>query len=262
MRTLLLVATGATILMSLLLQALKPPPQDGALPRHFHSPVLAAELVRNAREIEQVYGTAAQSGRCAMAQPEAAKLRDCDFVAMLRWNTWADFLYIPSYAAMFFLLGRLFSGRSGAVVMVLALIAALADITENIGMFRAMSEPATDALATAIRVPSLVKWTALGLIWLTLFGLFQWASSKGTSFAWRLAERATGGFYFASGFACVTAVVTSDLLRLTERETWIETALILIAPAILLQLVVLWRDAGFLRRLGLAAADARFRLGR
>jgi hypothetical protein len=261
MRTLLLAVTVATILMSQLLHALAPR-QDGVLPRNFHSPVLAAELVRNAHEIEQVYGTAAQSGRCATAQPGATQPQGCAFIAMLRWNTWVDFLYIPSYAAMFFLLGRLFSGRFGAFVMALAVIAALADITENIGMFRAMSEPATDALAIAIRVPSLVKWTALGLIWLTLFGLFQRASPKGTSLAWRIVESATGGFYFASGIACLAGVVISDLLRLTDRETSIETALILIAPAILLQLVVLWRDAGFLRRLGLAAPDAAFRQGR
>jgi hypothetical protein len=59
-RRVLLVVTLATILSALVSESFAP--ERGNLPRGFRRPVLAAELVRNADEIRQVYGTNPQSG--------------------------------------------------------------------------------------------------------------------------------------------------------------------------------------------------------
>ena len=234
MRRVLIGASIATILTSLLCLALTPR-HDGVLPRHFQSPIIAAELVRDGAEVEQVYGTATQAGRCASHPDAAAPPWDCAFAATLRWNTWADFLLIASYALTYFLLGRLFSSRLGWLVLILAPIAALADIGENIGILHAISEAATDALAIAVRRPSLVKWTALGLMWLAFVELFlARAWSSGASMVWRVAEVATGLLYGAGGVLC--------LIGLLGDESMIEAGVSAAGLAILLQIPVLWAD--------------------
>ena len=248
MRRLLIGASIATILTSLICLALTPS-HPGDLPRHFQSPIVAAELVRNAAEIEQVYGTAAQAGRCGARQDDAAPPWDCAFSATMRWNTGVDFLAIASYALTFFLLGRLLPNRLGWLVMILAPIAALGDIVENIGILRATSETATDALALAIRGPALVKWSALSLIWLSYVVLF-WGRfrSSGASLSWRVAEFATGLLYGAAGALC--------LVGLLGNESLLEPGVLAVGMAILLQVSVLWRDRDMPRDYRLEAMSA------
>ena len=142
MHRILLVTTIATVLSGLLCAALRPN-HEGPLPRGFRHPVIAAELVVNAAEVVQVYGTSAQHGACAAPPPGGAEPWDCTFVRMLRLNTWADFLFIASYSSMLFFLGRSLGGWLGLAIAVLAPLAALADVIENIGILRATVEPAS-----------------------------------------------------------------------------------------------------------------------
>ena len=241
MRRLLLGTSLATVAVSLVCLILTPP--HPGLPRNFQSPVVAGELVRNAAEIEQVYGTALQAGHCG--SPDYAASKDCVIAARLRLITWIDFLLIPSYALTYFLLGRLISNRLGWLVMALAPIAALADVAENIGILHATAEAATDALALAIRTPSLVKWTALALMWLAFIAVF-WARyrASGASLGWRLAEAATGLLYGLGGGLCLAGILGD--------ERMIEAGVRAAGLAILLQIPVLWHDHGLRRGYALA----------
>lgn len=241
MQRLVIGASIATIVVSLICLLLTPP--HPGLPRNFQSPVVAGELVRNAAEIEQVYGTALQAGDCS--SPDDAASKDCVIAARLRLITWIDFLLIPSYALTYFLLGRLFPNPLGWLVMALAPIAALADVAENIGILHATSEAATDALALAIRTPSLVKWTALALMWLAFIALF-WARSRagGASLGWRIAEAATGLLYGLGGALCLAGIFGDERL--------IEAGVGASGLAILLQVPVLWHDHSLRRGYALA----------
>jgi hypothetical protein len=240
MRQGILAATMASLVIGLTCLALTPR-HDGALPRGFQSPVFAAELVRNASEVVQVYGTAAQAGRCE-AGPRNA---ECDFVRGLRWNTAADFFFIAGYTVAFMLLARLLPGALGAAAVALAMIACVGDITENLGMFRAMADPATDAVALAVRTPSVVKWTALALLWLALAALFLAPAVTGAAPPlWRALEGLTGLGYLLGGLLCFYALLARDAL--------VEPATSAVFLAGLLQLAIFWRDAAFLRRYGLA----------
>jgi hypothetical protein len=243
-RRILLVATIATILSGALCAAFTPP-HAGPLPRGFRHPVFAAELVRDAAEIAQVYGTSAPRGACADASSEAHP-PDCASVRVLRLNTCADFLFIACYASMLFFLGRSMGGRLGAAISLLAPLAALADVFENIGILRATVEPASDSLAWTIRTPSLIKWSLLGLVWTALFRRFvrleAWRAGMS---AWRFAELAVGTFYALGGLTALVAVLDGNAA--------VETSAALLAPAFLGQLIILWRDRGFVARLGVSS---------
>lgn len=242
MRRFLLAATAATILSALLCTAFLPS-HPGPLP-HGYMPLLAAELVASGAEIEQVYGTDAQAGRCGGAVTSAQPW-DCSFVSMLRRNTWADFLFIASYVTVYFLIGRLLGRGLGTIVILLGVLAGLADIAENIGILRATAEPASDLLAWAIRGPSLIKWVATSLVLILVFRFFVGPGlSRDSPWAWRLTELATGTLYAASGLICLYGVALSDPM--------IAAGLQLLGLPLLLQQLILWRDDGLLRRHGLS----------
>ena len=244
MRRILLISTIATVLSGLLCTALKPN-HEGQLPRGFQHPVFAAELVMNAAEIVQVYGTNAQRGACIATQPGAAEPWDCASMRVLRLNTWADFLFIACYGSMLFFLGRSLHGWVGLAIAMLAPLAALADVVENIGILRATAEPASDALAAMIRTPSLVKWALLGLIWTALWRRFFVLAAWRRGFsAWRFVEAAVGGFYAAGGLLCLWALIDGNAL--------VEIGAALLAPAFIGQLIILWFDHGFAERLDAA----------
>jgi len=239
-RRLLLAATAATILTGLLCSAVLPS-RPGPLP-HGYMPLLAAELVASGAEIEQVYGTAAQSGRC----DGAAESTDCRFIAMLRWNTWGDFLFIAAYVTSYVLFGRVLGRGLGNAIIALGALAGLADIAENIGMLRATAEPASDVLAWAIRGPSLVKWAATSLVLILVCRFFVGPGlSRAASWPWRLAELATGSLYAASGLICLVGLALGSPVIALGVE-------LLVLP-LLLQLFILWRDEALLRRHGLLA---------
>ena len=188
---------------------------------------------------------ARKSAACASATPDANEPWDCAAVRMLRLNTWADFLFIACYGSMLFFLGRSLRGWLGLAITVLAPLAALADVVENIGILRATVEPASDALAAMIRTPSLVKWTLLGLIWTALwrrfFHLAAWR--RGLS-VWRFVEAGVGGFYAAGGLLCLWALIDDNAL--------VEIGAALLAPAFIGQLIILLFDRGFIERLDAA----------
>ena len=241
MHRILIVTTIATVLTGLLCTVLKPN-HEGPLPRGFRHPVIAAELVMNADEIVQVYGTSAQHGACGTAPPDVAEPWDCASMRMLRLNTWADFLFIACYGSMLFFLGRSLGGWVGLAIAVLAPLAALADVVENIGILRATVEPASDALAAAIRTPSLVKWALLGLIWTALWRRFAVLDARRRgSRVWRIIESVVGTCYAVGGLLCLYALIDGNAL--------VEIGAALLAPAFIGQLIILLFDRDFIERL-------------
>lgn len=233
MRRRLLAATVA-VLVTAGVVTLFTPPRPASMPARFDNAVLAAELVRNADEMRGVYGTDAPARRCRDA-PAAARSPDCAFIDILRHNTLADFLFIGAYATLFFLLARLLPARVARVVRVMVVFAALADCAENIGMLRAMQEPASDLLAQTIRTPSLVKWTLLSVVWSALgYGFLAHVPPLPIS-PWRhLALRATGVFYGAGGLLCLALLVAGS--------GRLEYGVDLVVIAIVLPLFLLRRD--------------------
>jgi hypothetical protein len=151
---------------------------------------------------------------------------------------------------MYFLLGRLLSGRLGAAIMILSPVAALADTLENWGMFRAMVSPATDVLAASVSTPSMVKWALLAIIWIFLFRLF---TSKDGVTGWRVAEFATGLLYVIGGLMCLSAIF--------GKQDRIEQSVSLIGLASALQLAILLFDHSFWEPNRLRARFAKSRTG-
>lgn len=232
MRRRFLTATLAVIVTGLVVAAFTPP-RPASLPARFDNAVLAAELVRDADEIRQVYGTDAAAQRCR-GEP-ATRSAECVFVDTLRRNTLADFLFIGAYASLFFLLARLLPVRAARVVRVMVVFAAMADCAENIGMLRAMEEPASDLLAKTICVPSLVKWALLSLVWSAVgYGFLAFIPPVSVGFWRRLALRATGLFYPAGGVLCLALLI--------QGSGRLEYGVELVAIAIFLPLFLVRRD--------------------
>jgi hypothetical protein len=215
MRTLAISANLAMILTGLVTTLVKPA-QRGELP-----PVLAAELVKNAGEIRQLYG---------IGQDWHA-----EFVRKLRQNTIADFFFIASYGTMFFLLGRRLGGGYGLAVSAASILAAMADVVENIGILRTTCGAPSDALALWTRIPSLNKWAVLGVIWILVSRLFV---NFHLETFWDPVRLLTGLLYLGGGLLCLYGLLYPG------KMAW---ALGLVVPATIVQIVVFWFDKGFWR---------------
>jgi len=121
------------------------------LPAGYRNPVLALELVKNGRDIEQILR--AESGQAA---------------TFIRRSTYKDFgfifVYAVSFIALSLLLSQMNSGVTssvGSIAAGCAALAAILDLVEDRGMLRALAGEASDSLADSIRYPSLAKWTLL-----------------------------------------------------------------------------------------------------
>jgi hypothetical protein len=130
------------------------------LPDGYTNPVLALELVKDGRDIEKIM--AAEDG-------EARKF--------LRKSTYKDFGYIFVYALFFVCLSLLLSrmnfswaGSVGWLAAGCAVLAAILDLVEDLGMLKAIAGDASDPLANSIRYPSLAKWSFL-FVFSLLIGL-------------------------------------------------------------------------------------------
>jgi hypothetical protein len=172
-------------------------------------PVLAAELVRDAADIVMVY-------------------RGSDaFRAELKSNTICDFFFIAAYGAMFFVMGRWTGGRLGAAISMCAVVAALAEVAENVGILRTIyGAPITDALARSTSGPSLVKWSLLGAICLLAAAALTRAGEP-------ILQRLTWATYLFAG----ATIGWSLFVPLT-----MQYGLLLLSIAVVLQLAMLIRS--------------------
>src|SRR6266567_3805197 len=121
------------------------------LPDGYRNPVLALELVKNGKDIEQILS--AEGGRAF------------EFV---KKSTYKDFGYILVYAVFFISLSLLLSREDfswtrlvGWLAAGCVAVAAVLDLIEDRGMLRAIAGAASDSLARSIRYPSLAKWAFL-----------------------------------------------------------------------------------------------------
>jgi hypothetical protein len=121
------------------------------LPDCYSNPVLALELVKNGADIKTIVG------------PEGG-----DVQKFLKKSTTKDFGYIVVYAIFFVALGLLLSRMSfssagwvGSLAATCAVVAAVLDVIEDLGMLKAIDGEASDSLANSIRYPSLAKWAFL-----------------------------------------------------------------------------------------------------
>ncbi len=197
----------ATVAMGLTMSLLRPKGGD----------VLAAELVRNAKDIEAVYGSGAARA---------------EFAHTLKVNTLADFAFILCYGGAFFTLGLLAGGAYGIVVCVLAWCAAMADVAENVGILRTIAGEASDEVARATRTPALIKWGLLGVVCLLLSPLFL---AHGIGGGWGMARAVTGVSYAVAGV---------HLLWGLRQHGVIKWGVSLMSLALLVQMAVLWGNAG------------------
>jgi hypothetical protein len=186
----LTVATIATSLVTLVTA----PKATWKLPQGFRSPVLAAELVKDAAAIRMLYD-------------DSSKFR-----RDLETNTLCDFLFIASYGSMFFVLGRIAGGKLGRVISWCAVGAMAMDVAENIGILRTFPAPvAPDALALSTRVPSLTKWWLLAVICLLLAIWFQNAHGDALRFV-------VGGLYLIA--AAILAIGTARIWETDASEAF------------------------------------------
>jgi hypothetical protein len=125
-------------------------------PRGIPNPVVALQVARNVGEVDAILGEAPSPDREAM-----------------RLKQYIDFVFIPCYAALFIALARMFNVRLASIAAICGLLAAIADVFENLGILRAVNATlahTTQAMVDGIRLPGLIKWT---LTW-TALAIFGW----------------------------------------------------------------------------------------
>ena len=91
------------------------------------------------------------------------KLVNCD-AAGIRANTYFDFFFIASYTTFFILAALLLPGSPTLrwPAAILAAIAGVCDVLENLGILAATRMATIDAAAVrSIRIPSTIKWLAI-----------------------------------------------------------------------------------------------------
>jgi hypothetical protein len=130
-------------------------------PRGISNPVLALQMARNVTEVDAILSEAPSPDREAM-----------------RIKQYIDFVFIPCYAALYIALARVFYNRLAYIAAACGVVAAVADVFENIGILRVVNTPlalTTQGMVDAIRIPSLIKWT---LVWI-LTAIFAWLFLRG-----------------------------------------------------------------------------------
>jgi len=158
-------------------------------PAPFHdeisSPILAVELPKKEPDLCTVFGTnhpglQTQSTSQEPCDATGAKPYDPfktgEAVALVRANTLEDLVFIPFYALFVYCFAWLMTApadRGGIVltrvVGVLIFIAAMLDYLEDYGILSSLrAEDLTDDLARHTRIPSLGKWSLIGICLLLL----------------------------------------------------------------------------------------------
>ncbi len=121
------------------------------------SPVLALELARNQADIDAVLQ------RSDPNNPDPQKTRKAQ--KALYWNTVLDCVFIPLYSGYMLLFGFAYHPRGfhRRALVVLTAATALADYAENACMFLALA-----GRVHSVYIPSLLKWSLLGLVLILL----------------------------------------------------------------------------------------------
>ncbi len=134
------------------------------LPAGYSSPVLALELVKNGADID------------AISKAEGGKA-----IPFLKTSLTKDYGYIFVYTLFFVILSLLLSRMSlswarpvGWLAATCVILAAILDLVENRGMFKAVSGDVSDSLANSIRYSSLAKWAFLFIFSLLIGVLLMW----------------------------------------------------------------------------------------
>jgi hypothetical protein len=130
-------------------------------PRGIANPVVALQMARNVTEVDAILSEAPSPDREAM-----------------RIKQYIDFVFIPSYAALYIALARVFRHRLAYIAAACGVVAAVADVFENIGILGVVNAPlalTTQGMVDAIRTPSLIKWT---LVWIAT-AIFAWLFLQG-----------------------------------------------------------------------------------
>jgi hypothetical protein len=199
-------STLSVVVAALLASSLTPKGLD-YIPHCFKSPILAIELPRSADDITSLLDRQPVSPRHA-----------------IRLETYADFPFIMSYVYLWYTLSRKVSQVLGFVTI----FAGIADFFENIGILRAVgSTVPTQAIADATRYPSLVKWTLLGVVFVSLLYLFLPRDEAKSG--WQILYLVIGLSYVYAGVLCVTGVLFQNLL--------IEQSILPLSTALILQLI-------------------------
>lgn len=175
------------------------------LPGGYTNPVLALELVKNGADIDAI--NKAEGGKA---------------IPFLKRSLTKDYGYIVVYTIFFVFLSLLLSRMNvswarpvGWFAAACVLIAAVLDLIENRGMFKAISGDISDSLANNIRYSSLAKWALLFFFSLLVSVLLMW---------WRDPFAIPGLLFFSAGLLGLSAVVM-NLLR--PRFYWMFPASIL-----------------------------------
>jgi hypothetical protein len=170
------------------------------------SPVLAVELPSNAEQLKEVSHTAAPATADAKSEAGAA-------VASLRTNTYEDFVFILLYTSYLWQFAGLFASGGDSASIVhrraiagLAILIALFDCAENIGILRALNASDLNKFpAQVICFPSRCKW---GLFALALL-LTAWILAKSASLIYSLPTKRL----LALGYATAGALLLIGLLK-------------------------------------------------
>src|SRR3989442_7411191 len=176
------------------------------------SPVLAIELATDAKALETILGTENPAGANPKTNPGIA-------VACLRTNTFEDFFFIPLYTSFLCAFAALFAIRADGsrmadrwTIACLAILVALFDCTENVGILRALDAThLSDSAAQAICWPSRCKWSLLGLALL----LSGWILARSASPIYSLPTRRLLALsYGAAGALLLIGLIRPHVIEL------------------------------------------------
>lgn len=224
------------------------------------SPVLATELAGNGKYLKEVFQQTENPARSlndardpeveksanspTASEAETTRWNQAAAVSALRTNTWQDCVFIPLYSGLLLCLALLFAADPGndplerrqpspairkwlgRIGVALAVATALLDYAENYGILRATTASAiTGELAQRISLPSLAKWSSLGVD-LVLLGVLIWLTQLANFRGW--VRRLLGAGFAITG---VGLVVATQRLPLFAVATPSFAGLILISAA-------------------------------
>jgi hypothetical protein len=152
------------ILMIVILNG-KPDFSNASRPaRGIASPVVALQMARSVKEVDDAIGESPSPDREAM-----------------RFKQYLDFGFIACYAGLYIALAVMFRSRIAAVAAICGCAAAVFDVIENFAILRIVDVPlrlTTVSMIDAIRDPSLAKWTLAFLATAIFAWLFLKSSGK------------------------------------------------------------------------------------
>jgi hypothetical protein len=168
------VAGLVVLVLAVVSAAIEQPQPCGALPTHY-APVIAFELARTRADLVALFGAEPSTCRAAM-------------VATMNAANWADlFLFMPAYGvflAFFFVGQKAHGGRIAQLGVRLAIVAGVADVVENLFLFRVTANvDAAEPWLGALAIATGIKWLALGVIGALTAILILAMAGRGRRFA-------------------------------------------------------------------------------